>query len=229
MLLVSFMLIDCSAVMAEDMDVQVITVDDTATQPVSLDDIQIDATAEIPGYGDVTPTSYYVDDCLMVRKPGILGIMVVQNSSGIYSDDEYGYQHIPFNLKVTCEEHGDEEYPWWSEEWVTHYVSGSEAEYIKLSMDILNTSTKNIDYLKDCSVKAVFDDRVEYAGWCYQRDFDLNAPTWISADDNFAIEPYYEGHYVFGCTLPNAVLNDEEKPLRLVITIGDNEITYNIR
>ena len=50
----------------------------------------------------------------------------------------------------------------------------------------------------------------------------------IDPADNFEIDPMYSGHYVFGCTLPNAVVNSE-KPLRMVITIDGNELTYNIR
>lgn len=44
----------------------------------------------------------------------------------------------------------------------------------------------------------------------------------------FAAGPMYTGHYAFGCTLPNAVVNSK-KPLRMVITIDGNELTYNIR
>ena len=96
--------------------------------------------------------------------------------------------------------------------------------------------------MKEVSVKAIYDDVYEYGGWAYQRNYNngvgnaklevdkqkQNSRWVINAADQFAISPMYEGHFIFGCTLPNAVINSK-KPLRLVITIDGNEITYNIR
>ena len=38
----------------------------------------------------------------------------------------------------------------------------------------------------------------------------------------------YTCHIVFGCTLPNAVVQGKE-PLRMEIKLGDNDLTYHIR
>ena len=46
--------------------------------------------------------------------------------------------------------------------------------------------------------------------------------------DEQPIDMVYTGHYVFGCTLPTAVVNGSE-PLSMVIDLGGNELTYNIR
>ena len=123
------------------------------------------------------------------------------------------------------------------------YVSGQEADYAVLYADILNTQLKDKNYLESVSVKAVYDDVYEYAGWAYQRDdnnttynsYSLEVDRgkqnyrWgINAADQFAISPMYEGHDIFGCTLPNAVIHGK-KPLKLIITIDGNEITCNIR
>ena len=226
-LLVLSMLLSASAALAEGMGVQVIGGQDASMQPVSLDDVQLDATVEIPGWGDITPLTYSVLDCVMVRKPGVQNKVWIWRSKGNKWVEEFDSYYNVY-MEVTCKEHGDEEYPWWCEDWVTHYQSQSQADFAFITMDILNTTATKIDYLKDCEVKVVFDDTIEYAGWYYQRNMDLNRCTWIDVSDNFAIDPYYTGHYVFGCTLPNAVFNSK-KPLRFEIKIDGNEIIYNVR
>ncbi len=227
MILVLSMLLAASAALAEGMGVQVIGGQDSSTQPVSLDDIQLEATVEIPGWGDITPLAYAVQDCVMVRKPGQLGR--IWRYTGTGSDKPDGYdKYFEHNLKIECQFHTFDDYKYWVEDWITHYESGTQAEYAFLGLDILNTTADRIDYLKDYSVKVIFDDRVEYAGWCYQCDMDLNRCTWLDSSNNFVIDPYYVGHYVFGCTLPNSVINGKA-PLRMVITLDGKEITYNIR
>lgn len=106
--------------------------------------------------------------------------------------------------------------------------SGTEADYAMLRMDILNTTMKNMDYLSACEVKVVYDDTYEFGGWYRQYNFDWSEEDTLMKSDQFAIAPMYEGHYVFGCTLPNAVVTSQ-KPLKMIITIDGNEITYNIR
>jgi len=116
------------------------------------------------------------------------------------------------------------------------FSSGAEAEYALFNVDILNTTLKNKEYLASCEVKVIYDDVYEYAGWAYQynwnnadRGSNMSPKTSpIQPEDNFAIDPMYEGHYLFGCTLPNAVVNSKA-PLKMIITIDGNEITYNIR
>lgn len=201
-LLVLSMLLGCSA-MAE-MGVQVIGGPDTETEPVSLDDVKLNVEAEIDGYGIFLANSFEYANYLLAYKAG----------KGDRSDEVI-------------------------------YDSGNEAEFAMLKVDITNTTTTPRDFLANCEVKVVFDDVYEYGGWTYQQNYDNYTWTiyndtykaWsnkqnvlyaINAADNFAIKPMYQGHYIFGCTLPNAVVNSK-KPLRMVITIDGNEITYNIR
>ena len=208
MLLVLMMLLTASAALADGMGVQVIGGPETETEPVSLDDVIIGTGVEIPGYGIITPTDFRFKDIL------------TQYQAGRGSDNPYYYG--------------------------SNFESGEEAEYAVLSMDILNTTTKTHQYIGNCSVIVVYDDTYEYGGWCYQRNYNnktnnniysggvkedcgkQNTNWVIDPADNFEIDPMYAGHYVFGCTLPNAVVNSK-KPLRLVITIDGNELTYNIR
>lgn len=204
MLLVLSMLLSASAALAEGMGVQVIGGPETETEPVSLDDLKLETEAEIDGWGILTLTSYEV-----------------QNGLGYYRSG-----------RTDVYDAGDD-----------YYWSGKEAEYAVLYADILNTQLKDKNYLENATVKAIYDDTYEYAGWVYQRNYNngtygryslevdrskQNTRWVINAADQFAISPMYEGHYIFGCTLPNAVI-EGNKPLKLIITIDGNEITYNIR
>ena len=204
LLLVLSMLLSCSAALAEGMGVQVIGGPAVETEPVSLDDLKLETDAEIDGWGILTLTGYEVQDALGYYRAG---------HTSVYDAG------------------------------ADYYVSGQEADYAVVYADILNTQLKDKNYLESVSVKAVYDDVYEYAGWAYQRDYnnatynyysleaDKNKQNFrwvINAADQFAISPMYEGHYIFGCTLPNAVINGK-KPLKLIITIDGNEITYNIR
>jgi len=106
--------------------------------------------------------------------------------------------------------------------------SGADAEYALLFVDIINTQMVGADFLTEVEVKAVYDEVYEFGGWYFQSNSDISTTVGIDPADNFAIEPMCTGHYIFGCTLPNTVIRDK-KPLRLVITIDGNELTYNIR
>jgi len=113
--------------------------------------------------------------------------------------------------------------------------SGAEADYAMLFIDILNTGKKEKEYIGASSVVVIFDDDYVYGGWVAQIYYDeINnvnrefSNKVIDTDGSRAIDPMYLGHYVFGCALPNAVVNSK-KPLRMVITIDGNKITYNIR
>lgn len=202
-LLVLSMLLSASAALAEGMGVQVIGGSKTETEPVSLDDLKLDTKAEIEGWGDLTFTAYEVQDGLGYYRSG---------KTNVYDSGDY-------------------------------YWSGKEAEFAVLYTDILNTQLKDKNYLENVSVRAVYDDTYEYAGWFYQRNYNngtygyaslevdknkQNTRWVINASDQFAIGPMYEGHYIFGCTLPNAVISGN-KSLKLIITIDGNEIIYNIR
>lgn len=110
------------------------------------------------------------------------------------------------------------------------YESGEEADYVNLFADVLNTNVKPKDYLSDVDVKAIYDDTYEYAGWAYQINYDGDKNTYLPHENDFffSINPMYTGHYVYGATLPNAVINGKEE-LRLELKIDGNEMTYYIR
>lgn len=117
---------------------------------------------------------------------------------------------------------------------VGNMKSGNDAEYAVLKVDLTNITTADKNFLEQCEVKVVFNEKYEYQGWQYQydydntTDYDYNINAVIHQDDQFAIGPMYQGHYCFGCTLPNSVVTSKE-PLQMVITIDGHEIIYNIR
>ena len=121
--------------------------------------------------------------------------------------------------------------------------SGKEADFAWLKADVTNLQKTAANFMKEITVKVVYDDEYEYDGWVRQFNYDysnseivylgensvIGWPVCLSPVDEMSINPMYKGHYVFGCTLPNFVVEDKESPLRMVITIGSHKLTYNIR
>lgn len=116
--------------------------------------------------------------------------------------------------------------------------SGLDAQYYTIKADIINLAFVSKEFLKNCTVKAVYDDKYTFIGWCHQYNWNNTQHRWVDGErnktayindgDRFPIGMMYAGHYVFGCTLPNAVMTSS-KPLRMIITIDGNELIYNIR
>lgn len=121
--------------------------------------------------------------------------------------------------------------------------SGEETDFAWLKVDITNLQKTDATFIKDISVKVIYDDEYEYDGWVRQFNYDFSKseiyryqakttigwPVCLSPVDEIAIKPMYKGHYAFGCTLPNSVIEDKSAPLRMVITMDDHKLTYNIR
>lgn len=123
-----------------------------------------------------------------------------------------------------------------SEGWWHDYYSGKESDYAVLYVNIINNALTPHDYLAEKPshaepvVKFIYDDTYQYEGWAYQVDWDWDedGDIGLNPDLNFPIGPMYAGHYMFGCTLPNAVINGK-KPLQMIFIIDDMVFTYNIR
>ena len=200
LVLVFLLILNCGIAVAE-MGVQIVGETPAEAEPVSLDNMQLNTEVEVPGWGSITLTSCRYLDSLFQYKPGMHTVA------------------------------GN-----WEQ-----FASGQEADYLVIQADIINTTAASRDYLSSVEVRAFFRD-VEFVGWSWQYNWNNEVKTYdwnelngvqnkefvISRDDQFSIDPFYAGHYCFGCTLPNAVVSSEE-PLKLVITIDGNEITYNVR
>lgn len=198
--------IACTVLADDSMGVKMISKNGDASSTVSLDDMQLNVEVPIEGYGVLKATSFEFFDWLGYYKEGKTWV-----------DDP------------------------------KRYTTGTEADFAMLRMDIVNRMTKPKNFIENVKVKVIFEDYYEYEGWCYQFNYDNGYRNWsgeyfdgnvdankqnkkwvISTKDNFEIKPMYTGHYVFGCTLPNAII-DSKSPLRMEITMDGNVITYNIR
>ena len=111
--------------------------------------------------------------------------------------------------------------------------SGTEAQYLILRMNLINTATKAVPFLQDYSVRVIYDEVYEYQGWA--RQFEKwgigsvdkeNGGKLVENDTK--IGALYQGYFCFGCTLPNFIFTNE-KPLRMEITMDGNEFTYYVR
>lgn len=203
-------------------------------EAASLDNMQVNVKADVPGYASFLPLSVKYQDNLWHYIEGNSELRI----DWFHFDDLNSPAVMP------------------SKEWdrkSQYYASGEDAEYLIIKIDITNLSKTEQKYSDDklYKVKAFFDDNYEFKGWISQFNYDnttggcnLTKNTvyrkgfeWlveaskhavIVPNDMFAIKPMYTGHYVIGCTLPNAVV-ESKAPLRVEVQFGEHTLTFHIR
>lgn len=122
--------------------------------------------------------------------------------------------------------------------------SKQEADYVIIKADITNITDTPKDYLEGVEVVVHWGNNYQFKGWKFQYDYSngRNAENYINPEDsnnqnknyvidpadNFPIMPGETGHFCFGCALPNVVLEDDD-PMKMVVTIGGQEIVFYIR
>ena len=134
----------------------------------------------------------------------------------------------------------------WDEYWNSigyrsaNYDDVLQADSIVLMIGITNTTFAPKNYLDRVSVRMVYNNQFEIKGWWHQLldKYEYVYDTWvyeqkqvfkyISESNIFDIEPFYQGYYRFGVTVPDYIVKDK-KPLYLEITIGDVSMVYVIR
>ena len=233
MLLVLSMLLGCSVAVAEDLGVQVIGENQTDSAALNLDDLQIGASYRIDGYAIVNVLSFdYFDSFAQYNKDNAGNNSHGDNwnlgSSAVYWNNGSWYH--------------DQAY--WND-------SGTSADFAWLLVDLVNLHKADYSFIEDITIKVVYDDEYEFAGWVrqfnhdyrttiYRKDYDGKYYSVLSEGDliysDYALDPsneeaigqMYTGSYVFGCTLPNYVVEGKE-PLRMEINLGSSEMIYNIR
>lgn len=129
-------------------------------------------------------------------------------------------------------------------EYAKLHPSGNDADFTWLKIDVLNLQKSSVDFIKDTTVKAIYDDEYEYDGYLRQFYYDyanskvtsenkdagvIGWPVCLSPVDEISMGPLYKGHYAVVCQIPNPVIEDKDSPLRVVINMGGNQLTYNIR
>ena len=110
-----------------------------------------------------------------------------------------------------------------------YFYSDGEADYLVLTVEILNTQTKDVNFytLIDSGICS-FDDTYQFGTWKRQYQSMTSERVYYSKDDSYSIDPMYRGKYIIVATLPNDVVNSK-KPLSITFKIGDNEFTYHHR
>ncbi|HIQ81579.1 MAG TPA: hypothetical protein IAA52_00570 [Candidatus Pullichristensenella stercorigallinarum] len=234
-------------VYAEDLQVQIIGGEDVPQATLDLDDMQLGQTYEIDGYARIAPVSFEYKD------------VFIQYGAGYPGDASYAIPSEHENADITGKvRFGDAGGPYFES---TYYKSiywqesGETADFAWLQVDLTNMQKEAVNFMKEATVKVIFDDEYELAGWVRQLNYDYDTERQYGAEgveehnpeteeyentygtliraaldpaDEQPAEMLYTGHYVFGCTLPTAVINGTE-PLSMVIDLGGNELTYNIR
>ena len=218
-------------------DLSVVMIDNSSealANSVSLDDMQLGTSYPIDGYAKVQPLEFaYYDFFAQFGEKEDYGCFrnadFRRDHVGSYSDSRLEYQSWRFNDAS------------WME-------SGDSAQFAWLAMDITNLQKSAVDFSEEMSVKVVYQDDYEFVGWVRQIDTDLinketsdcgvsrnvgektDYPNTIvlNPEKMHAVDMLYTGHYVIGCTLPNSVFEDSKSPLRIEISLGGNDLTYNI-
>ncbi len=227
-LLVLSMLLPASAALAEDLGVQVIGGKNGNTETSSIDDMKIGSAYTIDGYAKVLPVEYLVVDYF-----GQFNKDADYNSVNDTHKDNSSVYYQEHSLK------GDWAYRYKQATWQN---SGLNAEFIWLKMDVTNLQKKSVPFMEEATVKVVYADEYEFAGWIRQINYDYNTHCYRYGSDTTGggtvvmnpgneepIDMMYTGTYVFGCTLPNSVIEDKTSPLRVEIKLGGNDLTYHIR
>ncbi len=164
-----------------------------------------------------------------------LGVVMIGGGEEEDTSEPVSLDDIKIGKKVEIEDYADftpteyvvqDEFYVFGSGWES---SGNTADYIILYFSLLNKQTETVDFNADISsIVVTYNEKYQYAGWTFQRNADGQPEDGISSDQQFSIDPMYEGLYMIGCTLPNAVIEGTE-PLVLTFKIGENEVTYNIR
>ena len=186
-------------------DAGVVVILGPVTEPgfVSLDDMKLNETAEIPGYAEVTLTEFN------------------------FVDKFSGYFRMSWGT-------ADEE-----------FESENDADFALVYMIVVNKSNKGVrflDEINDIVFTYTYTDEYKYVGFAYRCNQNLEYPKYpiITKDkdeieyieknypETYTIKPMFEGHYLIGGTLPNAVVNGKGT-LYVTFKLGGNELTYHIR
>ena len=241
LLLALALVLTVSVAVAEDLGVQVIGGPDAGSTAVSLDDLQLGTTYSLDGYAVVAPREMKTVDCFaQFGESGDYGVYQANPHSGstntsfapVYAHSESRYRN--------------DSWQYIDASWMD---SGDTANFAWLLMDVTNLQKTSVDFTEEVTIKVVYQDDYEFNGWIRQIVYDhmeaQNGDKGLSRygyeKDDYpneivlnpanveAIDMMYTGTYVFGCTLPNYVLEDKKSPLRIEIQLGDNDLTYNIR
>ncbi len=199
---------------ADDLDVQIISRKTTASEEsdsMNFDNVTFGKAYKIKGYASINLLGFKFINMYAQWDDGKAGIR-----------GEKGY--VDEWLISDKKPHGNKCYYFYL--YCDFKKSGKEAEFAWLKADVTNLQKTPASFIKEITVKVIFDDEYEYKGWVRQFNYDysnseivylgensvIGWPVCLSPVDEMPISPMYKGHYAFGCTLPNYVVQDKDSP-----------------
>ena len=234
LVLILFMLFAVVTGYADDLDIQAVGAGagPKPVEPMRFDDVTFGKTYKIDGYAAVNLLGFKFVNMFAQWEDGQAGEN--QQRTGILTD--------PTQDKVYSKKPKDSDLNYYYTN-SAFKTSGNEAEFAWLKVVIQNLQKMPANFMGDISIKVIYDDEYEYNGWVRQFNYDYSKseiyrykeatpigwPVCLSPVDEMSISPMYKGHYALGCTLPNFIVEDKKSPLRMVIHLGEHELTYNIR
>ena len=229
-----------SAVTQDDLGVQAVGggAEPKSVEPMRFDNVTFGKAYKIDGYATITLLGFKFVDMFAQWEEGKAG--TAHRVIGYLDRDEAldaVFYQKPKELRVITGKDNN------SYENCNFKESGNESEFAWLKVDIQNLQKTAVGFMKNINIKVIYDDEYEYNGWVRQFNYDYSKseiyrykgttpigwPVCLSPIDEMSISPMYKGHYAFGCTLPNFIVEDKNSPLRMVIKLDEHELTYNIR
>lgn len=227
LLLVTLFICAAASVCAEDLGIQRIDGNIIAEETLSLDNLKLGESYEIEGYAIVKPLEFFFVDSFPEYLAGKAG-NYSEEGSAFTDSTKVWYRNNINNLP----------YYLTNAKWQD---SGETAEFAILKMDLINLQKEDMDFMAQATVKVSYTDEYEFAGWVRQINLDYVTKAWrqdykkeyirsvtITPADEEEVKTLYAGTYLFGCTLPNEVVNSMST-LKITINLGENEMTYIIR
>ena len=156
----------------------------------------------------------------------------------IKTNEEYTIENWGI-INVSAIDHWDE---YWNSKGYrsANYEGVIESDSIVLTLNITNNTFEPKNYLENVSVKIIYNNQYEITGWWHQlkADYEYVYDFWtyeqkqvykyIPESNCMKIDPFYQGYYRFGVTVPDYLIKDN-KPLYLEVTLGDVTMIYFIR
>ena len=223
----ALMVLCMNGAFAEDLGVQIIGGPQTQMVAMSLDDMQVGSEYTIDGYAKVAPKEFLIVDYFAQFNKDADYAAVTDS----YNKDYVYYQEQALKGK-----------------WANYYKqaswmdSGLNADFVWFQLDVTNLQKKSVSFMDEMTVKLVYADEYEFAGWIRQANFDYNTAVYrwnsqttgapfavIDSSNEEAVDMMYTGTFIIGCTVPNSVVEDKKSPLRIEIKMGENDLTYHIR
>lgn len=230
---------------AEDLGVQIIGGEQNTNKEevaLSLDDLQMHAIYTVDNDAIVVPQEFLTVDFFAQFKKDV-GDSLYTRSGKYAGRNESNSSYVYATSNRNTEEH---HWRYASAKW---QESGSGTQFAWFRTDITNTNESIANMTSNISVKCVYRDEYEFGGWIRMIDYSsilmdysdgsvsrngyelaMHPAQIVLHPDNSQPVGFMEtGNYVFGCTLPNYVVEDKESALRMEVSIGETVLTYHIR